>query len=480
MQEATTLVFDVGTSSVKAVLFDRHGSVLAEREASYATRSAPGGREEQDPRDWWAASVDAARDLDLSRLECVSLAGTMQSVIPVGADGEPVRPALLYSDSRAGEIFARLAPAFERQAAAAVVGNQLNEYMAVFKMAWMRTHEPDRYRRTHVLHSGAKDYLSFKLTGRHATDPTAATTVGLMDIRSRAWSAALAELAEVQTALLPQIEPAGAQAGAITTHAARELGIRSGIPVINGVGDAGAATVGAGVSRPGEAYIYLGTSAWAALVCEVAPLRLPHAQYTLAHPEQGLAIRIGAMLCGGDSAAWFSDLTRETFASLERRLPGVDNDPPRVVFLPYLKGERCPFVDTRLRGAFLGVDRAHTAGELYYAVLEGVALALRANLDALDCVAGAIRLIGGGALSPMWPQLLADAAGRDVLVAHLPTAATALGAFQVSARHRGLGPQGSRDERLVRPRPERAARAEERRHLFNQLTAEARHWALRL
>ena len=249
---------------------------------------------------------------------------------------------------------------------------------------------------------------------------------------------------------------------------------------MNGSGDAGAATVGAGVQRAGEAYVYLGTSAWVALAFEIESLRLPHQLYTLAHPVEGLGIRIGAMLCGGDSAAWFSGLAGETLEALERRLPAVDGAPPELVFLPYLKGERCPFLDTRVRGAFLGLDRSHGAGELYYAVLEGVALALRANLDALGGGGTDVRLIGGGALSPMWAQLLADVTGRHVLVTPIPTAATAFGAFKIAATHCGMATDVHNHERRVGPRPERAARAEQRRLLFNELTGQARAWAARL
>jgi xylulokinase len=477
--QRSVLVLDVGTSSVKAVLFDHEGRVCDEREEAYATQSLAGGREEQNPRDWWSAAANAVRPLDLSGLECISLAGTMQSVIPIGRDGEPVRPAILYSDSRADGVFKELAPAFERLGAATLLGNHLNEFMSVFKIAWLRAHEPESYRRTGVFHSGAKDYLLFKLTGRHVTDATAATTVGLMDIRTREWSVQLAEAAGIPLALLPRIEAADAEVGTVNAAAASALGIRAGIPVVNGCGDAGAATVGAGVSRPGEAYVYLGTSAWVALVREVEALTLSHELYTLAHPTDGLAIRIGAMLCGGDGAAWFAGLAGETFESLELRLPAVDCAPPELIFLPYLKGERCPFLDTRVRGAFLGLDRGHGAADMYYAVLEGVALALRANLDALGAGGEEIRLIGGGALSSMWAQLIADVTARRVVVARTPTAATACGAFRIAAARSGMRFADGDWGRRVAPRTERAARSEARHQLFNELTRYAREWAQR-
>ena len=253
--------------------------------------------------------MEAVRALgDLSSVEVVSLAGTMQSVIPLDGAGQPVRSAILYSDSRADEVFRRLAPAFEALHAGAVLGNHVDPLMSVFKIAWMKEHEPELYRRTHVFHSGAKDYVISRLTGAHVTDPTAATTVGLMDLKQRRWLKVLADVVGLSLDRLPRIEPADAEVGGLSRDAAGHLGLREGTPVVNGSGDAGAATLGAGVSRPGEAYVYLGTSGWVALVREVEALRLPHDLYTLAHPSPRLAIRIGAMLSGGDSAAWFREL----------------------------------------------------------------------------------------------------------------------------------------------------------------------------
>jgi len=477
----TLLVIDLGTSSAKAVLFGLDGHVRGEREVPYATRVFPGGRQEQDPLDWWAASVEAVRGLgDLSSVASISLAGTMQSVIPLDAEGAPVRPAILYSDSRADQVFRRLAPELERLRAGEAIGNHVNEFMSVFKIAWMREHEPDLYSRTHVFHSGAKDYLIHRMTGAHVTDPTAATTVGLMNLRQRHWVRALADAVGLPLERLPRIEAADAEVGRVRRDAAKELGVTEGVPVINGCGDAGAATVGAGVSRPGQAYVYLGTSAWVALVREVETLTLPHDLYTLAHPAPRLAIRVGAMLSGGDSAAWFREVCNGNFADLEQRLHAIDESPPDVLFLPYLKGERCPFHDPKVRGAFLRIDRSHGPVELFYSVLEGVALALRANMDALGVGGEEIRLIGGGAANAIWPQLIADITGRSIVVTHIPAAATAFGAFSIAAARLGVRPTMVEWSRSVAPRASRAVHCEQRRHLFDEATHFARELAQRV
>jgi xylulokinase len=481
MSKEHVLVLDVGTSSAKAVKFDRSGRVLAEAESSYTTRSRSDGLQEQNPRDWWAACVKASALLgDLSQVELVSLAGTMQSVIPLDAAGEPVRAAILYGDSRAAAVFRQVSSEYISRSASKVLGNHVNELMSVFKIIWMRQHEPELYEAVDKFHSGAKDYVIYRLTGAHVTDPTAATTVGLMDIRKRRWDRELVSVTGISVDTLPRIAPCGEVVGPITDSASRALGLRSGVSVVNGCGDAGAATLGAGVSRAGQAYIYLGSSAWVALVRDVTTLSLPHDLYTLAHPGANLAIRVGAMLSGGDSVAWFREVVGGDFEKLQRALQEIDAEPPELLYLPYLRGERCPFQDPRLRGSFLGLDRSHGPAHLLYAVLEGVACALRTNIDALGIGEGDLRLIGGGAVSEIWPQIIADITGRAISVNEMPTAATAYGAFSIAIEKLGRAVPESQWMRSFHPRRARDSQCERRLRAFGEATTFAREFAERL
>ncbi len=474
------LVIDVGTSSTKAVLFDMQGRVRAEREAAYQTRHFHDGYHEQDPHDWWRTTVDAVSGLgDLSKVSVVALAGTMQSVIPLDRDGNPLRPAILYSDSRAARQFDHISPEFIALRAGELIGNQPNEFMSVFKMAWMRSAEPEAFKRTARFHSGAKDFVISKLTGLHVTDPTAATTVGLMDIKTHEWLASLAGAAGVPLDKLPRIARSDEHVGVVRNEAARCLGVRSGTPVINGIGDAGASTLGAGVRAAGDTYMYLGTTAWVAQVSKLADLQLPQQVYTLAHPDRGLAIRVGATLAGGDCAAWCRELCGAPFNELEAQLTAIDRAPPSLIFLPYLKGERSPFQDPAVRGAFLGLERSHQLAHLFYAVLEGVAYALRENLRLLGPVPEELPVIGGGASSRLWPQIIADVCGTTVLQTETPTTATAYGAFTIAAQMRGIDPSTSQWTRPLQPRPERMIRCEQRGKRFAEATTFARQWAAR-
>ena len=472
------LVFDLGTTALKLVAFGADGRPARQAEARYPTRATPGGGQEQDPEDWWNAAVAACAALPAAMREsarAVALVGTMENLVPLDAGGRPARPALLYSDGRSGPAFPALRDRLLAAGAPAILGNAPGPLNTVAKFRWLQQAEPETARRVATLLPGAKDYLVLRLTGRIATDPAAASTVGLMDLACRGWSGPLIEAAGLDPALLPPILPADAVAGELVPSAAAALGLPVGCPVVNGCGDAAASTVGA--AADGQLHVYLGTSGWVARSRPLDPAALPRPFITLAHPRAGWAIEIAPLLTAGDAAGWFGRVAGAELAALDAEAVAADAAPPETLFLPYLKGERSPFVDLALRGALLDLDISHGRGALHYAVLEGVALALRNNLDAMTAQPGPIRLTGGGGASRIWPQLIADATGRVVECADLPTATTAMGGYRVAAAALGwpMPPDGSGT--VHEPRPDRVARAERRLARFRRATEDARRRA---
>lgn len=471
MAAEKVLALDIGTSSTKAVLFDCSGAVQAESEAKHAIINQRPGQQEQDARHWWQSTRTAVHDLDdLSGIAAIVLSGTMQNVIPVDRDGQPLRSAILYGDSRGAPQFAALAPAIAAARMACVIGNAPNAFMAAFKMRWLLENERDVFEHSTVLHSGAKDYVIHCLTGRHVTDPTAATTVGLMDLSHRRWDRELLRAFGIPEGKLPVIVSSRAIVGRVTAHAADQLGLMAGIAVINGMGDAGATALGAGLTQAGGSYIYLGTTAWVARVTAAVDITLPAQTFALAHPDPDKIIEVAPILSGGDCVEWLLATVGLDLGNLGERAAAVDASPPDLLFLPYLKGERSPFVDMAVRGGFLMVDRSHGPAEMLYAVMEGIALLLRENLEALDVKADTIRLLGGGGVSEIWPQLIADAVGKRVAVANEPRTATAFGAFCEAAQALGWSPDVNRFGMQVVPRAERSARTELRRRLFRVAT----------
>ncbi len=475
------LALDLGSSALKAVLFDRGGAAVASATAAYPTRGGPDGAQEQDPEAWWAAAIDACAALpatERARVAAVVPVGTMENLVVLDGEGRPVRPAMLYSDARGAAAFAAWSDAAEATGAAAILGNAPEPLMTAFKFGWLRAAEPGAAAATRLILPGAKDVLALRLAGEAATDPVTATTTGLMDLARRDWSAPLAASHGIALSLLPAIHPVGRILGPLLPRAAAAIGLPAGIPVVNGSGDAGASTMGAETGAEGEAHLYLGTTGWVARGRVLDPAILPRPFYSLAHPEPGRVIEIAPILSAGDAAAWFGGIAGTEIDLLDAQAAAFDVSPPTVgraapLFLPYLKGERSPFVDLALRGAFLGLDAGHGRAVLHHAVLEGVAAALAVNLEALGATTR-LRLTGGGGRSRIWPQLIADICDVPVEVLDLPAAATAFGGYRIAAATLGWPVPVAPSARRFLPRPDRRARAAARLALFRRATAELR------
>ena len=290
---------------------------------------------------------------------------------------------------------------------------------------------------------------------------------------ARDWSDALIETLAVPRARLPDILPAGAIVGPLGAEAARALGLAASaaIPVINGCGDGGATTLGARCRGAGDVSLYLGTTGWVARVVDDRDLAPNPAVYRLAHPDPGLIVEITPILAAGAAGTWIRGILDIPAEDRDRLLAEADRHPPDLLFLPYLSGERFPFFDADVRAAFLGLDATHRRGDLYYAVLEGVGHAIRANLDRLDPNGvSPLRLAGGGATSAVWPQMLADLLDRPVSAPTDPENATALGAFLVAATGLGLTAEAAETVSLTQPRNARSARTRRLTAAFENAT----------
>jgi xylulokinase len=407
--------------------------------------------------------------LPLHGVTAISLTGMMENLIAVDAAGVPVRDAALYSDPVGMEAFDAVAGRLEAAGATAILGNAPRPLMTAFKLLALGP------RGAEWVLPGSKDYLALRLTGVAATDPSCASTTGLMDIGTRDWSDALVELLDVDRGLLPPILAAETVLDGLTIEAAEALGLTPGIPVINGCGDAAATTIGSGAERPDEVSVYLGTSGWVAGVT-AGTERTPRPYYRLAHPLHGGLIEVAPILSAGAAAQWARDTLGLTLPEAERLAGEADASPSGALFLPYLNGERTPFVDLDLRAGFANVSASDSAGTLYYASLEGVAFAIAANVRAMGAD-GPLYLVGGGAQSAVWPQVMADVLGRDVTVPEHPVLAASLGAYWVAAKALGLAIGTAARGRVYRPRTERAERILRQARLFERATAMLRELA---
>lgn len=401
---------DFGSSGLKLVVVDLDGTVVARSQAAYPTSHGRSGEVEQDPADWWRAARDALAECGIAdRIDAVGLTGQMQDLIVV-AGGRELRPALLYSDTRASAQQDRLAAEvgdWERR-----VENHLDVTNVAAKIAWLADHEPDTLRRAESLLFGAGAYVGYRLGGRAACDLTTASTTGLLDVTARDWLTDGVTAAGARPDQLPQLIGGEADAviGKVSREAAADLGLREGVPIVLGMGDAGATTDGIVGIEPGDSYLYLGSTGWLAGVTDTPPDE-PSPIHSLALPGWRRRLRIGSVQSAGSAAAWalatflpgrrFDDAEREVADSV-----GVLDRRP--LCLPGIAGERTPVRDGAFRGAFVGASEATGAVDFYLAVLTGVALGLRHAADELGIHQRRIPLVGGAASSRAWRQILAD------------------------------------------------------------------------
>lgn len=405
---------DFGTSSVKLVIVSTEGEILATEQAAYDTQlnvRGLAGSVEQHPDDWWGAARTVLAASGMARqVDVISVTGQMQDLIAVAGD-RPVRPALLYSDTRAAQqhedLLAGL-PAWEGR-----TGNHQDASNLAAKLAWLLEHEPATLARADRLLFGAPGYVAWRAGGSAACDVTTASTTGLLDVVARGWYAdALARIG-LDASLLPELvgqRTTDQVVGEVSAAAAVDLGMRAGIPLVHAMGDAGATTDGLVGSRPGDAYLYLGTTGWLAAVTDTSPA-VPSAIHSLVLPGWRNRLRIGAVQSAGSAAAWARDafLPGRGFDELDEVCAErMDRLEVRPLCLPGLTGERTPVRDGAFRGAFVGVGEATTNVDLYLAVLTGVAFGLRHAADEMGIAQSRIALVGGGAASRSWRQILAD------------------------------------------------------------------------
>ncbi len=474
------LVVDIGSSTLKAVLFDRAGAIVAARSHPVTTRGGAAGVQEQDADEWWLLLKTATAELpEPEAVAAMVLTGSMQNLIACDAAGMPLGPAILYSDRRLEEseidALARRLPTDYAQR----TGNRLDPAHTILKLMCRERFLPDDMGRGGGVRwlFGAKDALILRMTGRAVVDPTTATTTGLMNISSRQWDDELMAAASVDRAALPDIAGADDQAGTLLPGPAAELGLPAGTPVFVGPGDAAGATWGAGADRPGAAYAYIGTTGWVAATLPLAEAAPPRDIYTLGDPVHAdRAIVVSPFLTAGAALDWAARLCGMEVGALLDLAHAEDAAPPSVLFLPYLCGERAPFEDQRVRGALIGMDMSHGAGAVGHAVLEGIAFAIRHNLEAAGLPATPLTLIGGGARDRLQRQLLADVLGCDIHVPPDGQEMTAYGALRMVAGTLGLSlpitaaPAGA----VVRPRPERRDRCERRYQAYLDASSFAR------
>ncbi len=431
---AYVIGIDASTTATKAVLIDETGAVRGVGVTEYGYEVPHPLWSEQSPELWWDGAVASVRSVlaetgvDGGDVVAVGLTGQMHGLVLLDEADRVLRPAILWNDQRTAAECDAIRAAVGPQRLIEITGNDALTGFTAPKLVWVRDHEPEVWARVaHVLLP--KDYVRLRLTGEHALDKADGAGTILFDLAARDWSPEVLAALAIDPAWMPPTFEGPQVTGTVTADAATRTGLRAGTPVVAGGGDQAANAVGVGVVDPGTMALSLGTSG-VVFAATDRPIHEPrgivHA-FCHAVPERWHLMSV--MLSAAGSLRWFRDALApgEDFEALVSAAADVDPGSAGLLFLPYLTGERSPHPDPLARGAFVGLTVTHDRRHLTRAVLEGVAFGLRDGLD-LMTAAGMpaptqIRASGGGTVSPLWRQILAD-----VLDAEIATVDTAEGA----------------------------------------------------
>ncbi|MDK2855134.1 MAG: xylulokinase [Bacillota bacterium] len=462
------LAHDVGTGGCKSVLVRPDGRAESKVFVPYATYYPAPGWAEQDPQDWWVAVSKGTRMLiertgiSPAAILCVTFSTQQLGIVPMGSSGEPLRRAIIWMDNRA-EVEARRA--MKRFGGpvifAAIAGTPLSGKDGIPKLLWLKRREPETYAKM-VCFLDVGGYLLYRTTGQMAMELSGAAVFGL-DLKRKTWLTGIMSYVGLDPKKLPPLVRSTDIVGKLGRVAASECGLLEGTPVVAGAGDAPAAAVGAGAVEDGDGHVYLGTSAWVSFTTNrTFTGRYGAVVIQAADPEKNFLH--AQMENAGGCVRWFTE-------QFYRDLPGVhssddlyslfDEDVGKspagakgLLFTPWIFGERVPFTDTFVRGAFLNLSAQHSRPDLARAILEGVAYNLAWTLESVERAFGfflpRLRVAGGGALSSAWMQILANVTGRPVDVLADPQEVSAVGAALTAAVGLGRYPNFASLKKLPR------------------------------
>ncbi|APE42802.1 xylulokinase [Sulfitobacter alexandrii] len=423
---------DLGTSSLKAILIDDAQQVLAEHAVPLTVQRPADGWSEQDPQSWCDAAVKALGALaaaqDCSGVTGIGLSGHMHGATLIGKDDAPLRPCMLWNDTRShAQAAAMDAKARFRD----ITGNIVFPGFTAPKVEWVRENEPEIFGRiAKVLLP--KDYLRLFLTGEHVSEMSDAAGTAWLNTGARDWSDELLADCNLTRDQMPSLVEGSAPSGRLRADLATLLGLPRAV-VAGGAGDNAAAAIGAGVVEDGTAFLSLGTSGVLFAATNGYRPDPETAVHSFCHAVPRTWHQMGVILAATDALEWLARLTGQTAADLTRDLGAVEA-PGRTLFLPYLGGERTPHNDAAIRGQFLHLDHATDARAAARAVLQGVSYAFADCNRALAATGTRIEsalATGGGARSEHWLSMLASTLGFPLEVPQAGDFGAALGAARL-------------------------------------------------
>ncbi|MGN0527267.1 MAG: FGGY-family carbohydrate kinase [Acutalibacteraceae bacterium] len=474
-----SISYDIGTTGIKTCIFELGDTIklVSASSEGYNLYVLPDGGAEQDPKEWWEAMCHTTKivldkcDVDVKDICGISFCSQMQGVVLVDKDCKPVRRAMSYMDQRAREELKK-GIAYGPQIAGAFIPKLLKSLMItgavaasvkdpVWKYKWVEAHEPEVFSKVHKW-LDVKEYFVARMTGECVMTHDSAFATLLYDIKKHEFSPTMCKMLGVQMKHLPKIVKSAEKVGALLEEPAKELGLMPGTPVFGGGGDASLIGVGAGSVAKGDTHVYSGTSGWVSTVVDKSIVDSSAMIAAVVGAEEGVYNYFAELETAGKCLEWVKDhlaldeigvyletknVTEEfeaKYTSLYDYMTEVCSKVPAgsngVIFTPWLHGNRCPFEDPNAKGMFFNISLETGKSELIRAVLEGVCYHLRWFLETEEKKVKSsdkIRFVGGGALSELTCQILADCTGKVVETVDEPQNVGSMGAAVLVAV--GLG-----------------------------------------
>jgi len=425
---------DVGTSGTKTILTDSKGNILATATFEYPLYQPQIGWAEQNPEDWWDASVKGIKavleksKVNPEEVKAVGLTGQMHGLVMLDKNYNVIRPSIIWCDQRTAKECDEITEKVGKERLIEITANPALTGFTASKILWVRNNEPQNYEKVCKILL-PKDYIRFKLTGEFATDVSDASGMQLLDIKNRCWSDEVLEKLEIDKELLGKVYESPEVTGKVSRQASEITGLCEGTLVVAGGGDQAAGAVGNGIVKTGVISSTIGSSGVVFAHLDEFKIDPQGRVHTFCHAVPGKWHVMGVTQGAGLSLKWF----RDNFAHIEKAaFEFIDKDPyilmdqeaelanpgaDGLVFLPYLMGERTPILDPYAKGIFFGITAKHTRREFIRAVMEGVVFSLKNCLDILyemGIEVKEVRVSGGGAKSKLWRQMQADIFEMDV------------------------------------------------------------------
>lgn len=477
------LAIDIGTTSVKAIIMDGGGKVLAEAASSHPLVSGLPGWSEEMPDLWLAGAAEAMAALRtqapqaLADVAVVGTCGMVPAIVLLDEKGRPVRYAILQNDARCTEQIRRLQGGMDQNRLFERTGGFTNQQHVLPRLLWVKEHEPDVWARTaHVV--GSYDFINYVLTGELAIEKNWAVESGMWDIKENRWIGEMLEFYGIDASLLPPVHEPSEIVGTVKPPFSEIFGIPEGTPVIAGSADHVAATLACGIAEQGDLLIKFG-GAGDILFCTDEPVTDPRLFFDF-HDIPGKYLLNGCMAASGSLLKWYAEGIlggAASYAELDAEAEKIPAGSDGLIVLPYFLGEKTPIMDPAARGVFFGLTLSHTRAHIYRAILESVIFGFRHHLEVMkEKGIEPVRIYAadGGAKSPLWCQIAADILGRPV-EAFRDGTGSAYGTALLAGRSVGIIEDWSSIKKLLpqpvvyTPNPENTAQYNKNYEIYRRL-----------